>query len=259
MGNTNSSFNIAPFDWSGLESINFTPDQVAAINNQAQQDMQNYLQSPEYKQDTAPTPAPPPVDPSNVIDPSWDPALLKQVIGDLGKVYNGIDPSYADINQTLKGTQYYEQTALDALDGKYFYLSALPDRLADNMFFIFKHQGLTYYTMIENKYIFEQLGYEFIVGSTYFTYAIPKGKLATEEFPDVGFPGYTPPPTYVPPIAGNNPPYSNTDPLDNMPAADIKPPKTGGPLQNGPDSLLTYAPYLLFGGLVFGLLSRGKK
>lgn len=224
----------------------------------AAEDVQKYLQSPEYIQDSTPVYVPP-VDSGNVIDPGWNQDLLKEVIGDLGRAYNGVDPSFADVNQTLKGTQYYEPTALDALDGKYFYLSTLPDRLADNRFFIFKHQGLTYYTMIENRYVFEQLDYSFKVGSTYFTYAIPRGKLPTEEFPDVGFAGYAPPPSYVPPSLGNDPPYSNTDPLDNLPATDIIPPPTGGPLQNGnnePDSLLTYAPYLLFGGLVAGWLSR---
>lgn len=261
----------------GLENVqfNFTPEQVDAINQQAQQQVQDFIANPPPVPEP-PAPSPPiysSTDPSNVIDPSWDPALLNKVLTDLDRVYNGTTPSFADINQSLAGTGYYRETAFDFLDGKYTHISHLSPDTDPNSILIFNYHGQVYYTSISNKYIFSQLNYSFPKSRDGYLYAVDPNKQPYEIFPTVDFSApsgsVNTQPIFVPPatIGGNgygqlvdpNAPASNDNPLDNLPSEDIIPPpaEVAPPLQETSEFDLTqYAPLLLVGAAILGMTSK---
>lgn len=257
----------------GLENVqfNFTPEQVDAINQQAQQQIQGFFAAPENQPPVPPAPAPP-VDSTNVIDPNWDPAVLNQVMTDLGKVYNGTTPTFADINQSLASTVYYKDTAFDFLDGKYTHISHLSPDTDPNSILIFNYHGQIYYTSISNKYIFTQLNYTFQKSHDGYLYAIDPNKQPYEIFPTVDFSApsgsVNTQPIFVPPetsggsgsgqLVDVNPP-ANDNPLDNLQAVDIVPPpvEVAPPLQETSEfDLIQYAPLLLVGAAILGMTSK---
>lgn len=259
MGNENATWGMTgTFDFSGLDNLQFTPEQVDQINQQATDDVQNFLESDNYKEQVdfqQSQPPPEPVTPENVIDPNIDPDLMLQISAELGKAYggSGYDPSFADVNAGFLGTQYHQTTAFDLLNGKYYHISSVGNRKL-RTFFVFDYHGIIYFTLKENKYIFDQTGYTFLKATDGMTYAIEPCKQPSDLFPGVRFPvlpGAALPSDESKCIKKGN----NRNPLDNTPSDKITPPPPVD--ENGDPSWLVYAPLLLVGAAILGL-ARGK-
>ncbi len=255
----------------GIENVIFTPEQVDAINQQAQQQVQDFIAAEANQPTVQPAPAPP-VDSSNVIDPNWDPAVLNQVMTSLGEAYNGTTPTFADINQSLASTPYYKETAFDFLDGKYTHISHLSPDIDPNSILVFNYHGQIYYVSISNKYIFTQLNYSFQKSRDGYLYAVDPNKQPYEIFPTVDFSApsgsVNTQPIFVPPatLGGNNSgqlvdvnPPGNDNALDNLQSVNIVPPsaEVAPPLQTTSEiDLSQYAPLLLVGAAIIGMASK---
>lgn len=246
----------------GIENVTFTPDQIYAINQQAANDLQQF-QPPEILQ-----PEPGPV--ISGVDPNWDPDFLRQITTELGTAYNGYVPTTADVNNSLRGTVYYQETIIELLAGKYWPLVDLEWNRADNSYFVFSYNGYPYYTLTENRSLFLRAGYTFMVANDYKTYAIEPGQQPYETWPLVNFaaPDNTDivntQPIYMPnrpngALLGDNEP-NHTNYLDT-PVSNLPPepePEVAPPLQNDDDpsnsnANNTTANVIVIGVVVIGL------
>ena len=194
MGNAEFQYDFGP--------LNFTLEQVEAVNQQAADDVQAFLQTPEYKQEIIEKP-PTYNDPITVIDPNWNPDVLREVVADLGQAYdpNHEIPTYADVNTVLKGTVYYQDTARDKLQGKYWPIQSLDEETAQspNNYFIFNYYGQIFWAWNSEAWIFTGLGYSMQKAKNGQWYMIDPNQEAQNIFPGIVFGDFNTLPIYSPP------------------------------------------------------------